>query len=141
MVYDGKGYANGFVYAFQGGHQRVLALQAEQRHHRSMDARGQRALDRRRRRRADRARAVHLRAAGRQSDRLRALRHQQQYVDRRWPRCRQRRETARALATDGTYIYALRGGDKNNFYRYNVATNTWTPMAELSLGARTRAAR
>jgi uncharacterized repeat protein (TIGR01451 family) len=33
------------------------------------------------------------------------------------------------LATDGTYIYTLRGDRKTDFYRYNIATNTWTAMA------------
>ena len=30
-----------------------------------------------------------------------------------------------ALTTDGNNIYLLRGDRKNDFYRYNVAANTW----------------
>jgi uncharacterized repeat protein (TIGR01451 family) len=34
-----------------------------------------------------------------------------------------------ALTTDGTYLYALRGDTKPDFYRYNIATNTWEARA------------
>jgi len=32
------------------------------------------------------------------------------------------------------YVYCIRGGNTANFYRYNVATNTWTTMSNVSYG-------
>ena len=32
------------------------------------------------------------------------------------------------------YIYCVRGGNTANFYRYNVSTNTWTTMPNVSYG-------
>ncbi len=32
------------------------------------------------------------------------------------------------------YVYCIRGGNTANFYRYNVATNTWTAMTNVSYG-------
>lgn len=32
------------------------------------------------------------------------------------------------------YVYCIRGGNTANFYRFNVATNTWTAMANVSYG-------
>ena len=32
------------------------------------------------------------------------------------------------------YVYAIRGGNSANFYRYNIATNTWMTMENVSYG-------
>ena len=33
-----------------------------------------------------------------------------------------------SLSTDGIDIYALRGDKKNDFWKYSVATGTWTTL-------------
>lgn len=40
-----------------------------------------------------------------------------------------------ALATDGTDLYALRGGGTNDFWYYDVSQNTWSSMHPTSVGA------
>ncbi len=35
-----------------------------------------------------------------------------------------------SFVTDGTNIFAFRGGDKDDFWRFNVAANTWTSLED-----------
>src|SRR5262249_40872154 len=38
------------------------------------------------------------------------------------------------LTTDGTNLYALQGGTKNGFWRYNLPAGTWTQLTDVPTG-------